>query len=146
MYSSHANNKFYLSLLEFVTNVKQYVISIGSEFGLTSIQVMTLLLLDEAMPRPMKNFCTLFHCDASNVTGIIDGLERKGLVSRQSDPHDRRIKVIQVEPEGIKMRETILDRLAQYDDYIFGALTAAETEQLVRIVEKLAASKCLAEN
>lgn len=140
MHSSHPNNNFYLSLLEFLMNAKQHVMAVGNEFGLTSIQAITLLLLDEAKPRPMKSFCALYHCDASNITGIIDGLEHKGLVSRQSDARDRRVKVIQLEQAGKQQRQTILERLANDNGFLFDPLTAAETEQFIHIVEKLAAS------
>ncbi len=119
---------------------KQHIVAIGGEFGLTSIQAVTLLLLDATTPRPMKNFCTVYHCDASNITGIVDGLESKGLVSRQSDAHDRRIKVIQLESAGQRMQQRILERLAADSGYLFDPLNATEVQQFVRIVEKLAAA------
>jgi DNA-binding MarR family transcriptional regulator len=132
---------FYLSLLDFLMTAKQHLVSIGAEFGLTSIQAVTLMLIDEARPRPMKNFCTLFHCDASNITGIVDGLEQKGLVSRQNSPTDRRVKTIQLEQPGKRMQEQIIERLASDNDFLFAALTDDETRQFVHIVEKLAATK-----
>jgi DNA-binding MarR family transcriptional regulator len=143
MNNPHPNTSFYLCLLEFLMQAKQHVITISSEFGLTSIQTITLLLLDEAKPRPMKNFCMLYHCDASNVTGIIDGLERKGFVSRQNDAHDRRIKVIQLEAAGEKIRQSILNRLVDNSNFLFDPLTQAETGQFIRIVEKLAESPAI---
>jgi DNA-binding MarR family transcriptional regulator len=117
---------------------KQHVISIGNEFGLTSIQAVTLLLLDEKQPRPMKSLCMLYHCDASNVTGIIDGLEKRRLVSRQNDPHDRRIKVIQLEPEGRQLQQLIIERLDADKGFMFDPLTTNEKKQFSHIVEKIA--------
>jgi DNA-binding MarR family transcriptional regulator len=130
---------FYLALLEFLMAAKQHIIAIGAEFDLTSIQAMTLLLLDEQRPRPMKSFCLLYHCDASNVTGIVDGLEKKGLVSRQNDPNDRRIKVIQLEAAGKRLQQDIIQRLSTDNGFLFDPLTADETQQFIRIVEKIAA-------
>ncbi len=132
---------FYLSLLDFLMTAKQHLVAIGSEFGLTSIQAITLMLIDEARPHPMKNFCTLFHCDASNVTGIVDGLEQKGLVSRQNSPADRRVKTIQLERAGKQLQEQIIERLANDNDFLLAPLTDSETKQFVNIVEKLAATK-----
>ncbi len=119
---------------------KQHIVAIGAEFDLTSIQAVTLLLIDEHQPRPMKSFCTLFHCDASNVTGIVDGLEKKGLVSRQSDLSDRRIKVIRLETKGKKLQRTIIERLSTDNGFLFDPLEPEETQQFVRIVEKIAAA------
>ena len=134
------SQNFYLALLEFLMTAKQHIMAIGGEFGLTSIQAVTLLLLDESRPRPMKNFCVLYHCDASNVTGIVDGLEKKGLVSRQNDPHDRRVKVIQLEAAGKKLQQNIIERLSADNGFLFDPLTADETRQFARIMEKLAAT------
>lgn len=118
-------------------NAKQHIVAIGGEFGLSSIQAITLLLVDEDLPRPMKSFCLLYHCDASNITGIVDGLEQKKLVSRQNDPNDRRIKVIQLEPAGKKLQQIIISRLAEHSGFLFDPLTETEAHQFVTIVEKL---------
>jgi DNA-binding MarR family transcriptional regulator len=134
-------DSFYLSLIEFLMAAKQHVVAIGAEFGLTSIQVITLLLVDEHQPRPMKSFCPMFHCDASNVTGIIDGLEDKGLVSRQNDPNDRRIKVICLEKAGKVMQQTIIKRLDGMDSPLFDALNSQEKQQFAGIIAKIAAAK-----
>lgn len=135
------STSFYISLIEFLLSAKQHVAALGERHGLTGIQTITLLLIDPNHPRPMKNFCGLFHCDASNVTGIIDGLEQKGLVSRQNDPSDRRIKVVCLEPEGEKLQQTVTAELAADNAFLFAGLSSSEAEQFVTIVHKLAAAK-----
>lgn len=122
-------------------NAKQHIVAIGAEFGLSSIQAITLLLTDSSKPRPMKNFCTLYNCDASNITGIVDGLEQKGLVSRQNDPKDRRIKIICLEPAGKKMQRAIIERLSTSSGFLFDPLSETEAQQFVTIIEKLAHQK-----
>jgi len=130
---------FYLKLLEFLFSAKHQMMALGANFGLTSIQVVTLLMIDEKKPRPMKSFCSLYNCDASNLTGIVDGLERKGLVSRQNDPKDRRLKIICLEESGKKLQAKILQTLAKSDGFLFDPLSKTEAEQFVHIIEKLAA-------
>jgi DNA-binding MarR family transcriptional regulator len=132
---------FYFSLLEFLLSAKQHVVAVGAEFGLSSIQAITLLLIDEDHPRPMKNFCMLFHCDASNVTGIVDGLEQRKLVERRNNPKDRRVKEVCITPAGKRMQEQIIDRLAADNGFLFDPLSDAEAGQFVHIVEKIAQSK-----
>ena len=60
--------------------------------GLTAAQAMSLMLLTEATS--MHRFAEKMGCDASNVTGIVDRLEAKGLVARSADKADRRVKLI----------------------------------------------------
>ena len=140
MQTHPANEQFYLALIEFLMIAKQNIMAIGGEFGLTSIQTVTLLLLDDSNPRPMKSFCTFYHCDASNVTGIMDGLEKKNLVSRQSDMNDRRVKVIHLEESGRTTKKAILERLATFDGILFDPLSEKESTQFVRIISKIAAT------
>jgi DNA-binding MarR family transcriptional regulator len=129
---------FYISLLEFLLSAKQHLIAVSAEHGLTSVQAVTLMLLDDKTGCPMKRLGQTFHCDASNVTGIVDGLETKGLVERQSDPNDRRIKTINICPAGKQLQERILKSLAYDNGFLFDSLTASEAEQFIHIVEKLA--------
>jgi DNA-binding MarR family transcriptional regulator len=135
------HSSFYISLLEFLLHAKQQVISIGDELGLTGLQAITLLMIDEHHPRAMKNFCLLFHCDASNITGIVDGLEQKGMVSRQNDPQDRRIKTVRLEPAGKRAQQYIVAQLEAQSDLLFGALSDTELKQFAGIIAKLAPTK-----
>lgn len=137
MKKSHLPEDFYLSLTEFLLHAKQQVVGISAEFGLSSMQALTLLLTG-GEPRPMNSLCKLYDCDASNITGIVDGLEQKGLVSRQPHPGDRRIKVVQLEPAGEKLRRTIARKLAVQSDSLFNGLSAREIEQLARLIQKIA--------
>ncbi|MFD5466359.1 MarR family winged helix-turn-helix transcriptional regulator [Kitasatospora sp. NPDC127059] len=72
--------------------------AMAAERGLTLMQGKTLSLLRE--PRPMRTLADLLACDASNVTGIVDRLEARGLVRREVDPADRRVKNVLLTEEG----------------------------------------------
>lgn len=139
MTDKHIDQTYYLGLLGFLMSAKQHLVDISGEFGLSGIQAITLLLLNESKPHPMKSFCILYHCDASNITGIIDGLEKKGLVSRQSDNHDRRIKVIQLEEAGKKLQRSIIEKLDASRNSLFDPLSELEIQQLIHILEKFSA-------
>ncbi|GAB1640253.1 MarR family winged helix-turn-helix transcriptional regulator [Krasilnikovia sp. MM14-A1259] len=67
--------------------------AVAGQHGLTSTQAKVLILLRE--PLSMRGLAEQLICDASNVTGIIDRLESRGLVRREVDPTDRRIKYAQ---------------------------------------------------
>src|SRR5207247_2019312 len=100
----NSSDTFYFALVSFLLQAKQQVVAISGEFGLTSIQALTLLQVDTIEAPSMSSFCKLYDCDASNITGIIDGLEQKGLVARRPHPSDRRIKIIHLEKAGKAMQ------------------------------------------
>jgi DNA-binding MarR family transcriptional regulator len=87
------------------------VMAIYREYGLTPPQLMTLRRLDQEEPLPMSEVAKWLACDASNVTGIIDRLEDRGLVRRGDAPRDRRVKMLELTPEGAKLREELGRRM-----------------------------------
>jgi DNA-binding MarR family transcriptional regulator len=81
------------------------------ELGLTPGETNALLNIDPNEPRAMGELATDWHCDASNVTWIVDRLEEKGMVERRTLPTDRRVKTIALTDRGRTIRLGILNRL-----------------------------------
>ena len=49
---------------------------------------------------PMGELASALSCDASNVTGLVDRLESRGLLQRSPSAEDRRVKVLSLTPLG----------------------------------------------
>lgn len=135
MSSSVSKEKTYLYLFKFLMMSKHRVIELGAEYGLTGMQTTTIFLLDK--PKPMNSFQKVFKCDASNVTGLVDGLEQKQLASRYENPGDRRIKMVQLEPKGKKVRSALLRKLNPHDSPILSKLSADEQQTFLKLVRKM---------
>ena len=125
----------YLALIEFLMLSKRQVIELGGEYGLSAMQALTLLLLDR--PRPMNNFKTIFNCDASNVTGLVDGLEQKKLAARYESPTDRRIKMVELKPKGVDVRTTLLRKMTGPHSYILSKLNSQEVSTFIALTQKI---------
>src|SRR5262245_54606401 len=74
----------------------------AARHSLTGAQARVLGLLSQE-PSPMRRIAERLRCEPSNVTGIIDRLESRGLVERRPDPGDRRVKLAAATDTG---RET----------------------------------------
>ncbi|GIG61090.1 MarR family transcriptional regulator [Longispora fulva] len=70
---------------------KEYETAAGAR-DLTTIQAKVLVMLAE--PMAMREIADRLGSERSNVTGIIDRLEARGLVERRADPVDRRVKKV----------------------------------------------------
>jgi len=79
------------------------------ELGLTFVQAHALRTLDPERPLPMSELAELLVCDASNVTGIADRLELRGLVERRSADGDRRVRALALTPAGVALRDRALE-------------------------------------
>jgi DNA-binding MarR family transcriptional regulator len=83
----------------------------------------------------MRRLAEGLGCDASNVTGIVDRLEERGLVRRQAAGHDRRVKELTLTAAGIAARAEVIDRLAEPPEAI-ARLSADDQQALCAILRK----------
>src|SRR5216117_3080759 len=110
--------------------------TVASEFELSPAQCHVLHLIEPDQPIPMGRIAEALACDASNVTGLIDRLESRGLVRRQPSAGDRRVKVLELTPAGMRLRSTVLKRMTKPPDSL-GRLSADEQRALVKILKRL---------
>lgn len=85
----------------------------AAEFELHPAQAGTLMQLDEGSGLPMHEIATRLACDNSNVTGIVDRLEARGLVTRRPGEQDRRVKYVVLTPLGVEVRGAMDSKLAR---------------------------------
>ena len=87
--------------------------SIAHEFELAPQQIQALKALGQRGPIPMNELAGVLLCDSSNVTGIVDRLEDRGLVVRQPAPHDRRVKLLELTARGAELGREVGRRMSQ---------------------------------
>jgi DNA-binding MarR family transcriptional regulator len=106
-----------------------------TQHGLTKPQAGALLQLDPDRPVPMSGLAGLLMCDASNVTGIVDRLEDRGLVERQDAPRDRRVRMLALTAKGRRVRERISAQLGTPPPGVT-ALSAADQRALRDVLRR----------
>ena len=84
-----------------------------AELDLTPVQGHALRLLDPERPIAMSALADALYCHASNVTGIVDRLESRGLVERTPGTEDRRVKTLVLTTEGARVRKRVIDLLSE---------------------------------
>jgi DNA-binding MarR family transcriptional regulator len=82
-----------------------------AELDLAPMQAKALHELNVEPPISMRELAERLKSDPSNVTGLIDRLEARGLVERRPDPKDRRIKGLALTSAGARLRERLFARL-----------------------------------
>jgi DNA-binding MarR family transcriptional regulator len=103
-------------MFELFHSQKRRFVALAAEFELSPMQAFALRHLAPGKPLPMSELAELLACDASNVTGIVDRLEARGLIERRGADHDRRVKMLVVTPHGGVVREKLLGRLYEPPD------------------------------
>lgn len=110
---------------------------IARELGLRPASFGTLRLLDE--PRTMSEIAAVLHCDNSNVTGIVDGLEERGLAVRTASEQDRRVKLIALTAEGRRVRARLM-RAVEKPPAWLTRLAAADQRTLRDLLRRASAA------
>lgn len=102
---------------------------------LTARQALALWQLHE--PIAMGDLALALGCDQSNVTGIVDRLERAGLVRREVDAGDRRVKRLVPTDEGQRIRRRLEGHLRVQP--ALAALPRRDLEVLRELLQRLLA-------
>jgi MarR family transcriptional regulator, organic hydroperoxide resistance regulator len=127
-------------LMKFFFAQRGHLPASGAEFGLSPVQCHVLHLIEPGRPLPMSRLAETLSCDASNVTGLVDRLESRGLVQRRPSPRDRRVKVLQLTPTGSRLRTHLLRRMAG-KSLPLSRLSLDQQRTLVKILEALVDEK-----
>jgi MarR family transcriptional regulator, organic hydroperoxide resistance regulator len=123
-------------LVRFFFAQREHLPTLDGELELSPIQCHVLHLLEPGRPLPMGRLAGMLGCHASNVTGLVDRLEARGVVQRRPSADDRRIKVLDLTPEGSRLRAQMLRRMTTGARPI-SRLTVGQQRTLVKILEVL---------
>jgi MarR family transcriptional regulator, organic hydroperoxide resistance regulator len=100
----------------------------GHELTMWGYSVLTAL---RGQPtRTQAALAESIGADKTRIIGVLDDLQRRGLIRRQPDPDDRRARVLELTEEGRRvcaeaqadirrMEETLLARLPPEDRHVF---------------------------
>ncbi|MGI8309569.1 MarR family winged helix-turn-helix transcriptional regulator [Saccharopolyspora hattusasensis] len=117
---------------ELAHNIDEHVRGCVADTNLTAPQAIALRELSE--PLTMRELADRMHCATSNVTFVVDRLEKNGLVIRQPHPRDRRAKRLALTAEGERQRAQIIERLSVNTP--LAGLTQAEQQALHGLLQR----------
>jgi len=105
---------------------------------MTAAQFNTLLVLQSAGPEGLRmgEIGERLVVTKANVTGLVDRLERHGLVAR-GDQQDRRATAVSLTHEGRSVLKDALPHYSQLAAQLTAGLTEREKRSLVRLLSKL---------
>ena len=116
---------------------EMYTKELNKKYSITSAQLNCLLALYENGPLPPSQIAKHMMVKSSTVTGVIDRLEKKGLVTRQRNSPDRRIINIQLTTDGKKMAKVAPPPIQQRVVDGLQQLSPKELDQIILSLAKL---------
>jgi DNA-binding MarR family transcriptional regulator len=111
----------------------------AARYGLTGPQLTVVKMLDELGDLSLSELSERIRAQNSTVTGIVDRMEREGLVDRKRSSEDRRVVHIRLTDKGQKLaRNLSFEPFAIFRKAFQQALEPQELVQLLGLLDKLA--------
>lgn len=107
---------------------------IGARHDLSFTQLRVLGLLRDRRPR-MTELARFLGLDKSTMSGLIDRAERRGLVTRDKNPDDRRVVDVVITPAGWELAEQVYDEIRSALEPVTNRLGPERHDRLVELLD-----------
>lgn len=121
-------------IFEAFSVLKKKADHIFRKHGLTGAQVGVLTCLSHQKGKPMNKISEALWCDVSNITGVVDRLEKQGLVWRTPHPNDRRVNLVGITPKG---KEALAETLPEHEQVLIERIKILSPEERKTLTELL---------
>jgi DNA-binding MarR family transcriptional regulator len=111
---------------------RQYELDAWISLNLGIGQLKTLFFISNRGATTTGKLATALKVTPTNITGIIDRLLEKNLITRTGDPDDRRVLVLRTTPKGDELVAELRQKRRERMTELFSRLNAEETEIVAR--------------
>jgi len=110
-----------------------------SQHGLRVRSYSVLALAAGPRQPTQRELAELLRLDPSQVVALVDDLQNRGLVTRQSDPSDRRANVVVATEDGkVACEVASIAAAAAQDEQLLNVLSPSERAQLAELLRRIA--------
>ena len=106
-------------------------------FDVTSVQFAALLAIDAHPDVDATRLSHLVAFDRSTLGDVLERMEAKGWIVRNSSPTDRRIKLLRLTEPGARLLEQVRPAVRRVQDRLLAPLAAADRITLVRLLAEI---------
>ena len=125
----------------FIRRLQQIAVAIFLEetqsHGITPVQYAALYAALRQPGLDQRTLASTIGFDTSTIGGVIDRLERRGLIERQASPTDRRVRLLQVTSAGKALLDVVMPAMLQAQQRILAPLAAADRPRFLAMLRTL---------
>jgi DNA-binding MarR family transcriptional regulator len=105
--------------------------------GLTSVQFAALTAIRENPDMDATRLSSLVAFDRSTVGSVLERLEAKGWILRSPSPHDKRIKLLHLSPEGSNTLDEAEPAVRRVQQRLLEPLDPDQRIEMIRMLAQL---------
>jgi DNA-binding MarR family transcriptional regulator len=107
--------------------------------GISMWGYVVLNALDGGPARTQAALAQAIGADKTRIIAILDELQRAGLITREPDPADRRVRLLAITAAGREVRVATQSAIQVNEDRVLGRLPPADRQAFLRAVAMLSA-------
>lgn len=133
------SGKFIVNLAATTKSLEEKYHEFFSQWGISETKFNALLLLYQVGEEGMA-FWELGEkmlVTRANITGLMDRLEKGGMIKREVNPEDRRSLIAKLTEEAKNLVEEILPEFKKLNEQVISVLDEEEKNQLINLLQKL---------
>jgi DNA-binding MarR family transcriptional regulator len=108
-------------------------------FGLRPRHLVALTVLRDHGGATQQSLASALHVDRTNLVGLLNDLETRGLVARRRAADDRRRHIVEMTEDGATLLAEAERALSGAEDDVLGALDGEQREALYRLLQQATA-------
>lgn len=108
-----------------------------SQFNITPGQYGVLACLWKHGTLTPKEIAGILRVENSTISGVLDRMQKRGLIDRILDPNNRRSIRVQTTEKGLALKEPVQAEIENLNDQVFKDFTPEERETLLNLLTKL---------
>ena len=114
-------------------------INIEDKSGLTGGECAIMGFLFENLSRPLyqKDIEEEFHIRRSSATRALQAMEKKGIIIRQSEPHDGRLKRLVLTERAMKIGRDVGDMIAEAEQRLLRGISDEELNVFLDMCDRI---------
>ena len=98
--------------------------------------IVLTALRDEPM-RTQAALARSIGADKTRIIGVLDDLQERGLIEREPDPADRRVRLLRLTAAGRRLQGTVRSAIREQEEGVLGELSAADRSAFLRVLRLL---------
>lgn len=103
--------------------------------GITPVQYAALYAALRQPGLDQRSLAATIGFDTSTIGGVIDRLEKRGLIERQASPTDRRVRLLQVTAAGAALLESLIPAMLAAQQRMLAPLPEAERAHFMALLK-----------
>jgi DNA-binding MarR family transcriptional regulator len=108
-----------------------------SKYGITPGQygVLACLWKDETLSP--KEIATILRVENSTISGVLDRMQKRGLIDRVLNPNNRRSITVKATKEGMALKEPVMKTIDELNDLVLRDFSPQEREEFISYIKRI---------